>query len=45
MQVEEAGMNENWKTKTLLIGAVVGTVVGVIGAFILVQAATPRRKG
>ena len=32
-------MNENWKSKTLLIGAVVGTVVGVIGAFILVQAA------
>ena len=39
MQVEEAGMKDNWKTKTLLIGAVVGTAIGVLGAFILVQAA------
>lgn len=32
-------MNENWKTKTLLIGAAVGIVTGLIGAYILIQAA------
>jgi hypothetical protein len=31
-------MNENWKTKTILIGAAVGIVTGVIGALILIQA-------
>lgn len=31
-------MNENWKTKILLIGAAVGVVTGVIGALILIQA-------
>ena len=29
----------NWKTKTLLIGAAVGVVTGVLGALILIQAA------
>jgi gas vesicle protein len=33
-------MNQNWQTKVLVIGAVVGAVVGVIGAFILVQQAS-----
>ena len=32
-------MIENWKTKTLLIGAAVGVVTGLIGAMILIQAA------
>ena len=32
-------MNENWKSKTLLIGAAAGLVVGVLGALILIQAA------
>jgi len=32
-------MNANWKTKTLLIGAAVGIVTGLLGAFILIQAA------
>jgi len=32
-------MNDNWKTKTLLIGAAVGIVTGLIGAYILIQAA------
>jgi hypothetical protein len=32
-------MKENWQTKTLIIGAIVGAVTGVLGAYILVQAA------
>jgi hypothetical protein len=32
-------MNNNWQTKTIIIGAVIGAVTGVIGAYILVQAA------
>ncbi len=32
-------MNMNWKSKTLLIGAVVGTTAGIIGALILIQQA------
>jgi hypothetical protein len=32
-------MKENWQTKTLIIGAIVGAVSGVIGAYILIQAA------
>jgi hypothetical protein len=32
-------MNMNWKSKTMLIGAVVGTAVGIIGAMILIQQA------
>lgn len=32
-------MENNWKTKTLLIGGVVGAVIGVIGALVLVQQA------
>jgi hypothetical protein len=32
-------MNADWKTKSLLIGAVAGAVAGVIGAMILIQAA------
>jgi hypothetical protein len=32
-------MKDNWQTKTLLIGAVVGAVAGLIGALILVQQA------
>jgi hypothetical protein len=32
-------MNADWKTKSLLIGAVVGAAAGVIGALILIQAA------
>ncbi|GAP05871.1 hypothetical protein ATHL_00712 [Anaerolinea thermolimosa] len=32
-------MDNNWKTKTLLIGGVIGAVIGVIGALVLVQQA------
>jgi hypothetical protein len=32
-------MKDNWQTKTLIIGAIVGAVTGVLGAFILIQAA------
>jgi hypothetical protein len=32
-------MKENWQTKTLVIGAIVGAVTGVLGAYILIQAA------
>ena len=32
-----SGLSQSWKTKMLLIGAVVGAVVGVTGAFLLVQ--------
>ena len=31
-------MNNNWQTKTMIIGAVIGAVTGIIGAYILVQA-------
>ena len=31
-------MNNNWQTKTIVIGAVIGAVTGIIGAYILVQA-------
>ncbi len=31
-------MNNNWQTKTMIIGAVIGAITGVIGAYILVQA-------
>ncbi len=27
----------NWKTKTLIIGAVVGLAIGLIGAYIVIQ--------
>ena len=29
----------NWKTKTLIIGAVVGTFTGMVAAFLIVQKA------
>jgi hypothetical protein len=32
-------MKDNWQTKILVIGAIVGAVTGVLGAFILIQAA------
>jgi len=32
-------MKNNWQSKTLMIGAVVGAVAGVIGALILIQQA------
>lgn len=32
-------MKEKWKTQTLLIGAAIGVVTGVIGAMILIQSA------
>lgn len=32
-------MKENWQTKTLFIGAIIGAVTGVVGAYILIQAA------
>jgi hypothetical protein len=32
-------MNQNWQSKTLIIGAIVGAVTGILGAYILIQAA------
>ena len=32
-------MNNNWQSKVMLIGAIVGAVAGVIGASILIQQA------
>jgi len=32
-------MENNWKTKTLLIGGVIGAAIGIIGALVLVQQA------
>ncbi len=32
-------MNNNWQSKVMLIGAIVGAVTGVIGALILIQQA------
>ncbi len=31
-------MKDNWQTKTLVIGAIVGAVTGVLGSYILIQA-------
>jgi hypothetical protein len=31
--------NENWKTVTLIVGAVVGLVCGIVAAYILIQRA------
>lgn len=33
-----AQMN-NWKSKTLLVGALIGTAAGLLGAYILIQRA------
>jgi hypothetical protein len=35
---------EPWKTKTLIIGAVVGTLVGLAGAYMLLQRAEERHE-
>lgn len=32
-------MNQNWQSKTLIVGAVVGALMGVLGAYILIQTA------
>ena len=32
-------MNNNWQTKVIVIGAIVGAVAGIIGASILIQQA------
>lgn len=32
-------MNNNWQSKIILIGAIVGAIAGVIGAIIMVQQA------
>lgn len=32
-------MNTNWRTKAIILGAVLGTVAGIVGAIILVQQA------
>ena len=32
-------MNNNWQSKVMLIGAIVGAIAGVIGASILIQQA------
>jgi hypothetical protein len=32
-------MKNNWQTKTLIIGSVIGAITGVLGAYILIQAA------
>jgi uncharacterized membrane protein YadS len=37
-----SGLNESWRTKTLLIGAALGALVGVGGAYLLIQNADKR---
>lgn len=32
-------MENKWKTKTLLVGGVIGAVIGIIGALVLIQQA------
>jgi TRAP-type mannitol/chloroaromatic compound transport system permease large subunit len=32
-------MKENWQTKIIIIGAIVGAVTGIVGASILIQTA------
>ncbi len=34
----------NWKSRTILIGAVVGTIAGLIAAYILVQRANEAQQ-
>ena len=33
----EIVLHESWKTKTLVIGAILGTLVGLGGAYLLIQ--------
>ncbi|MEN4100078.1 MAG: hypothetical protein ROW52_09180 [Anaerolineaceae bacterium] len=35
---------ESWKTKTLIIGGLIGLLVGVAGAYLLVQKAEDRQE-
>ena len=35
-------LNDSWKTKTLLIGAALGALIGVGGAYLLIQNADKR---
>lgn len=42
--LENRGADESWKSKTLLTGAVVGALVGVSGAYLLIQNAEKSGK-
>lgn len=42
--VDTTELNENWKTKALLIGAGIGALVGLGGAYLLIQNADKRGK-
>lgn len=35
---------ESWKTKTLLVGGLIGLMVGIAGAYLLVQKAEARHE-
>lgn len=37
LQETDIELRESWKTKTLVIGAVLGTLVGLGGAYLLIQ--------
>jgi hypothetical protein len=43
MNEEQSQNTESWKTKALIIGAIIGAVVGLGGAYLLIQNA--ERKG
>ena len=38
-------MNQNWQTKTLMIGAIIGAVTGIVAATVLIQSATKLEPG
>lgn len=40
--IDMSGADESWKTKTMVAGAVVGALVGVTGAYLLIQNADKR---
>ncbi len=37
--VDVEQVNESWKTKTLVVGALLGAVIGLSGAYLMVQRA------
>lgn len=43
--MEEAEMNENWKSKTLMVGALVGALVGLGTAYLLARTAEESGSG
>ena len=35
--VEAEGMNDNWKTKTMVVGVALGALLGAAAAYVLIQ--------